>query len=136
MFWRVKCGIPIMSRIWIVYLKNSSFGYIEILYSILVIFVMHIYFFWKVDLNLSHVLDEIFIFKFTFRTHLMKQWAAVRIHWLLMIEPPQWCLRRNNFTCKLTCHGHSPGEESVPPTILIFLAECCMHTTEIIGNCA
>lgn len=65
----------------------------------------------------------------------MKQWAAVRIHWLLMIEPPQRCLWRDSFTCKLTCQGHSPGEESVPPIILIFLEECCIHTTEIIENC-
>lgn len=73
---------------------------------------------------------------FTLRPYLVTQWAAVRTHWLLMMEPPHRCLCRDSLACKLTCHGHSPGEESVPPTILIVLAECCIHTTEIIQNWA
>lgn len=47
-------------------------------------------------------------------THLGKQWAAVRIHWLLMREPPQkWLPLR----CRLACQGQSPAEALSPPTI-------------------
>lgn len=47
--------------------------------------------------------------------HLLKQWAAVRIHVLLIRLPPQWWTL---LTCRLTCHGQSPSSARMPPTIL------------------
>lgn len=49
------------------------------------------------------------------RPHLLKQWAAVRTHMLLIRTPPQWWTL---FICKLTCHGQSPSSAFVPPRIL------------------
>lgn len=57
-------------------------------------------------------------------THLAKQWAAVRIHWLSMREPPQkWLPLR----CRLTCQGQSPDVASAPPTIRL-LSGATPHT--------
>lgn len=50
------------------------------------------------------------------RTHPWKQWAAVRIHWLLIRVPPQECLP---LLCRLACQGQAPAGASSPPTILV-----------------
>lgn len=50
------------------------------------------------------------------RTHLWKQWAAVRTHWLLIRVPPQECPPP---MCRLACHGQAPTGASSPPTILV-----------------
>jgi hypothetical protein len=54
-----------------------------------------------------------------------KQWAAVRIHWRPMMDPPHRWFRDVSFTCRLTCQGHSPKEEFVPPTMrrFVFVAQ-------------
>lgn len=36
-----------------------------------------------------------------------------------MIDPPHRWLRAVSFTCRLTCQGHSPQEELVPPTMRV-----------------
>lgn len=45
-----------------------------------------------------------------------KQWAAVKIHRALMMEPAQRCLP---WLWMLTSHGNSPGLTSVPVPILL-----------------
>lgn len=45
-----------------------------------------------------------------------KQWAAVKIHRALMMDPPQRCLP---WLWMLTSHGNSPGLTSVPVPILL-----------------
>lgn len=47
--------------------------------------------------------------------HLLKQWAAVRTHMLLIRAPPQWWTL---LSCRLTCQGQSPGSACMPPMIL------------------
>ena len=46
-----------------------------------------------------------------FFTH--RQWAAVTIHWLLIIEPPQI----PSPSKRSTCHGQLFALASIPPTI-------------------
>lgn len=48
-------------------------------------------------------------------SYLLKQWAADRIHVLLIKAPPQ---RWELLHCRLTCHGQSPSSALMPPMIL------------------
>ena len=43
-----------------------------------------------------------------------KQWAAVITQRSAMRAPPQMCRPR---TWRLACHGHSPSEDTAPPTM-------------------
>ena len=61
-------------------------------------------------------------------THVWKQCAADRIHWRLIMEPPQTCWP---WIWRLTCHGQAPFAASVPPTIRVLgAAELSPHSED------
>lgn len=49
------------------------------------------------------------------RAHSLKQWAAETSHLAPITAAPQKC---SLFSRRLTCQGNSPGDASMPPTIL------------------